>query len=72
METKAIKAEFKDLSLEELIRKKNEISSFLFNHPNLPNNLQGQATILILDKLILAKENSDEFTEGVLKEVFFE
>jgi hypothetical protein len=72
METKAIKSYLRDLSKEDLIKKKQEISDFLFNHKNVETAMQGNATLIVINDLIEAKEAEDEFKEDLLKELFFE
>lgn len=68
----AIKRNIRDLSLDDLIKKKKEITEFLLNFPKNPRNDQGWITLGVIAEMIGAKEKNDQFREMVIKELFFE
>lgn len=69
-----IKKSLRDLPLEELKKKKEEIINYLLDNNKITNERknQGFATTDVLNNLIEAKEKGDTFTENVIKYLFFE
>lgn len=72
MKTQPIKSELRDLSIQQLIKKKTQIGDFLMNRPKSSRAIQGYATMDVLHDLIEAKEGKDEDVESVIKELCFE
>lgn len=72
MKVQPIKRELRDLSLEDLRKKKDQIGNFLMNRPQTDRALQGYATMDVLHDLIEAKESGDELMENVIKELCFQ
>ena len=72
MKTQAIKKKYKHLEVKELVKIKNQISTFLFHHPDVDRSAQGFVTIDVLHNLIQTKQNDNKFIENVLKNLFFE
>lgn len=68
----AIKATIKNLGLEDLKKRKEEISSFLLSFPDNKRNDQGWRTLDVINNLIVSIEEKDKFTEMVIRELFFE
>ena len=71
MKTKPIKREFRDLSIEDMENKKNQIADFVFDYPDVANVKQGYVTIDVLHDLIEYKRSDDRFGENVIKALFF-
>lgn len=68
----ALKKDIRDLSIEQLKKRKESIANFMLDFPKNPRNEQGWITLTAIDELIRVKESKDEFVEMVIRELFFE
>ena len=70
--SRLIKKEIKNLTLEQLKKKKEAILNFLMSFPDDKRGPQGWHTLDVVNALIESKETKDSLKEDVLKTMFFE
>ncbi len=67
-----LKKDIRDLSIEQLEKRKEGIANFMLDFPKNPRNEQGWITIVAIEKIIEVKKSGDKFAEMVIGELFFE
>ena len=67
-----IKKNIKDLDVQQLLKKKEEITNYILTFPKDKRNDQGWATLTVINNLIEVKQSNDKFTESAIKQLMFE